>query len=69
MKEMRLRFDEIVKYERKEKMFECNFCPCYKECKNLPEEYYSYKDKYFTYKKIRKNFDLQKEKILKTLDR
>lgn len=65
MKEMRQRFDEIVKYERKEKIFQCEFCPCYTECKNLPEEDYSCEDMYFAYITLGKNFDLKKEKILK----
>ena len=65
MEEMRQRFDEIIKYEKKEVMFECDFCPCYQECKNLSEEDYSCEDMYFAYITLGKNFDLQKEKILK----
>ena len=65
MKEMRARFDEIVKCEEKDKMFRCEFCPCFKECKNLPEADYSCEDMYFAYIILGKNFDLQKEKILK----
>ena len=64
MEEMRLRFDEIFRYE-KEKIFKCEHCPCYKECNNLPEEDYSCEDMHFAYITLGKNFDLQKEKILK----
>ena len=67
MEEMRQRFDEIIKYERKNESFPCLNCPCYTECKNIPEEEdYSCEDMYFAYITIGKNFDLQKEKILKS---
>jgi hypothetical protein len=67
MKEMRSRFDEIVKYERKEdKCFPCEDCPCYTECKNLPEDDYSCEDMYFAYITLGKNFDLKREKIVKS---
>ena len=68
MVEMRKRFDEIVKYEREDKLKEeypCEYCPCYTECKNLPEEDYSCEDMYFAYITLGKNFDLKREKILK----
>ena len=65
MEEMRQRFDEIVKYEKKEKMFICKFCPCYKECIRLSAIDYSCEDMYFAYITLGKNFHLQKEKILK----
>lgn len=64
MEEMRLRFEEIIEYEREE-MLECELCPCYKECKNLSKEDYSCEDMYFAYITLGKNFDLKKEKILK----
>ena len=57
--------DGVVKYERKEKMFQCEYCPCFKECKNLPEEDYSCEDMFFAYITLGKNFDLKREKILK----
>lgn len=66
MKEMRLRFDEIIKYERKKERYPCEDCPCYTECKNLPEEDYSCEDMFFAYITLGKNFDLKKEKISKT---
>lgn len=66
MKEMRLRFDEVIAFERKEKLFPCDSCPCYEECKNLPEEDYSCEDMYFAYITLGKNFDEKKEKICKT---
>jgi hypothetical protein len=65
MEEMRKRFDEIIKYDRENKSFPCMDCPCYTECKNLPEEDYSCEDMYFAYIAIGKNFDLKKEKIIK----
>ena len=67
MEEMRLRFDEIVKYERKEKMFQCEYCPCFKECKNLPEEDYSCEDMFFAYITLGKNFRFKKRKNFKKL--
>ena len=68
MEEMRQRFDEIIKYERETKLkeeYSCEYCPCYKECKNLPEEDYVCEDMYFAYITLGKNFDLKREKILK----
>lgn len=64
MEEMRLRFDEIIDYERKIEL-PCEGCPCSKECDNLPNQEYSCKDMYFAYITLGKNFDLKKEKILK----
>ena len=66
MKEMRQRFEEIVKYDRENKSFPCMDCPCYTECKNIPEEEdYSCEDMYFAYITLGKNFDLKREQILK----
>ena len=65
MEEMRKRFDELVKYRKGKYWGECPTCPCFKECKNLPEEDYSCEDMYFAYITLGKNFDLQREKILK----
>ena len=69
MEEMRKRFDEIVKYERMEDkkylLDPCAYCPCYVECKHLPEEEYSCEDMYFAYIALGKNFNLKKEKIQK----
>ena len=65
MEEMRKRFDEIVKYRKGKKCTECPNCPCFKECNNLPEEDYSCEDMHFAYITLGKNFDLQREKILK----
>ena len=68
MEEMRQRFDEIIDYERREKLKEeypCEYCPCYKECNNLPEGDYSCEDMLFAYIILGKNFDLKREKILK----
>ena len=65
MKEMRQRFDEIVKYREGRYWGECSDCPCFKECHNLPEEDYSCEDMFFAYVTLGKNFDLQREKILK----
>lgn len=64
MEEMRQRFDEIVTYGRKFWQ-ECSYCPCFKECQNLPEEDYSCEDMLFAYITLGKNFDLKREKILK----
>lgn len=68
MKEMRKRFDEIIKHERENKPYHpCIGCPCYTECRNIPEEEdYSCEDMYFAYITLGKNFDLKREKILKT---
>jgi hypothetical protein len=66
MKEMRMRSDEIVKYRTGRNRGECPKCPCYKECKNLPEEDYSCEDMYFAYITLGKNFDLKREKIEKS---
>lgn len=69
MEEMRLRFNEIMTWERmanKDYRHDfCAYCPCYKECKNLPENEYSCEDMYFAYITLGKDFHLQKEKILK----
>ena len=65
MEEMRQRFNEIVKYREWKNWGECPYCPCYKECKNLPEEDYSCDDMLFAYITLGKNFDLKREKILK----
>ena len=67
MNEMRFRFEEIIKYDydRENKSFPCIDCPCYTECKNIPEEDYSCEDMYFAYITLGKDFDLKKEKILK----
>lgn len=65
MEEMRQRFDEIVNWGRRDEIFQCEFCPCSKECNNLPEEDYSCEDMYFAYITLGKNFDLKREKILK----
>jgi hypothetical protein len=62
MEEMRKRFDEITKQRERNC---CLYCPCYKECKNLPEEEYSCEDMYFAYITLGKNFDLKREKIQK----
>ena len=43
----------------------CSYCPCYVECKHLAKEDYSCEDMYFAYISLGKNFDLQREKILK----
>ena len=70
MNEMRLRFEEIIKYDRENKSFPCIGCPCYTECKNIPEqEGYYCEDMYFSYIILGKNFDLKKEKVLKSLDK
>lgn len=68
MEEMRQRFEEIINYERQTKFkeeYSCEYCPCYKECKNLPEEDYVCEDMYFAYITLGKNFDLKIKKILK----
>ena len=65
MEEMRLRFDEIMAYKTIMRLSGCDECPCYKECKNLPEEDYSCEDMFFAYVALGKNFDLKREKILK----
>lgn len=63
MNEMRKRFDEIVEYCRNEKHWvECVYCPCYKECQNLPEGDYSCEDMFFHYMTMGKNFDLKLDK-------
>lgn len=65
MEEMRKRFGEIIKYERRDKMYQCEYCPCFNECKNILEEDYSCSDMYFAYITLGKNFDLKREKIIK----
>ena len=65
MKEMRMRFDEIIKYERTIKIAKCDGCPCRTECNNLPKEVYSCEDIYFAYVTLGKRFDLTNKKILK----
>lgn len=63
MNEMRKRFDEIVEYRKNEKHWgECPYCPCHKECQNLPEGDYSCEDMFFYYMTIGKNFDLRLDK-------
>ena len=65
MEEMRKRFDEVMAYKTAMRSLACDECPCYKECKNLPEEEYSCEDMFFAYVALGKNFDLKKEKIYK----
>lgn len=69
MEEMRQRFDEIIKYRKGKNWGVCPKCPCFKECKNLLKVEYSCEDMFFAYITLGKNFDLQREKILKTLDK
>lgn len=66
MEEMRQRFDEIVKYRKGKYWEKCPSCPCFNECKNLPEKGYSCEDMFFAYITLGKNFDLQREKIVKS---
>lgn len=65
MEEMRQRFDEIAKYRGNKNWGKCDYCPCKTECNNLQEEDYRCNDMFFAYITLGKNFDLQKEKILK----
>jgi hypothetical protein len=69
MEKMRKRFEEIIEWERMENkdflLDVCAYCPCYVECKQLPEEEYSCEDMYFAYITHGRNFNLKKEKIIK----
>ena len=68
MEEMRKRFEEIIKFEKKSKGFHCSLCPCSTECGNLIETEHSCEDIYFAYITLGPNFDLKSEKIIKIKD-